>query len=331
MLEWSYTGFGVDRLIILAVVGITTTQAFLLVPNMFSHEEYQDYIDNILPYVYGCEINQLPQINDQITRNPLKYWLHCVSFNLTGYPNTLLILFAIGLLPLVYCLGYYITNDKRVGLIAIGAMFINPYYSTWANSGTYDQVWAFFLLLSTVLIFKHQGTSILSFIISVLGKTIALTYFPLWLYSIWKINHNRNTIIVLSSLVGLVSFLAIFYNIVPIMIGSEIGFFPENIPEAATSLISTFWIILPALIGLIAWNKGFKARDGTKNKNLVLVWILGVFLATILIHLFTNQQTYGYRYAPLAAFLSVYVGQVIVDTFTYIKEEKKKSLYKPQA
>ena len=312
------------------MVGLTASQAIIITPSLFSHENYQDYYDNVIPFVFSCNIDQIPEINDQVTRNPLKYWLHCISFNLTGYPNTLLIPFAVGILPLVYYLGYYLTNDKRVGVISITTITINPYYSLWVNSGTYDQVWAFFLLLSVVLLFKHQGKGIISYIISIAGKSMALTYFPMWIYSIWKIKRNPNSIIIISSLVILLTAIAFHFNLPSMMIGSPIGFFSENLTEALTANISTFWMLLPLLIGMIGWSRAFKPKKQIANKSLVLVWILGVFVMTSIIHIFTQQQTYGYRYVPLAAFVSVYLGQVIIDTYQYLKEDKlKQSVYKP--
>lgn len=53
---------------------------------------------------------------------------------------------------------------------------------------------------------------------------------------------------------------------------------------------------------------------------LCIVWILNSFATTPLIFLFTNQFQFVYRFVPLAVFMSIFIGIVIIEMGNFIKE-----------
>lgn len=296
----------------------------VIVPHMFIHDPYADYEYFVLSYVFTCNLDEFPQRgdygNESPTRNPIVWWLRCLSFQTTGYPNAFLMPFSALILPLVYYLGYYLTNDRLIGTMSMFAMIFNPYYYNWTTTGTYDQIWAFLLLLSIVLIYKSTGKSFVSYLIAILAKTNALLYFPLWLYSVKVIKNDWETITLSFCIIALLATGVIYFGYAEKAIGNSIGFFPENLEKAAVRNISLFWPIIPLLLGLLVWNNAFKAKNPPGNKKLVAVWIIAIFVMTPLIHIFTNQLTFPYRYVPLAAFISILISQVIVETGTFRKE-----------
>ena len=296
----------------------------VIVPHMFIHDTYADYEITILPYVFGCSLDEFPQRglagDESPTRNPIAWWLRCLSFQIIGYPNALLMPFSALIIPLVYYLGYYLTNDRLIGTMSMFAMVFNPYYYNWTTTGTYDQIWSFFLLLSIILLYKSTGKSFVSYLIAILAKTNALLYFPLWLYSVKKIRDDWEGMIFAFCIMALIASAVIYFGYAEKAIGSSIGFFPENLEKAAVRNISLFWPIIPLLLGLLVWNNAFKAVDAPKNKKLVAIWIITIFIMTPLIHIFSNQLTFPYRYVPLAAFMSILISQVIVETGTFRKE-----------
>jgi len=314
------------RFALLLVVGLTASQAVGIVPLMFEHDQYPDYEYTILPFVFDCNIDEIPEREDKITRNPIKWWLHCASWHLTGYPNALLMPFNVMILPLVYLLGYYLTNDRIIGMIAMGAMLYNPLYADWVNTATYDQVWSFFLLLSVVMIFKQTKVGVIPLIISALTKSMVLMYLPLWLYTSWKIKRDKVLLISFIAVAAIVALIIYDQDLVRKIVGNQIGFFPENIETAIFINLSLFWQVVPILAVFAVLNNTFRAKIKPTNKRIVIIWILGILAMNPLVHLFTLQGTFSYRYVPFAAFISVFVAMALVEMGNwYVEVQMKKA------
>jgi hypothetical protein len=314
------------KLSLLLIVGITASQAISIVPFMFEHDQYPDYEYTILPYVFDCSTDEIPNRDGSITRNPIKWWLHCASFQLTGYPNALLMPFNVLILPLVFYLGFYLTNDRIIGMIAMAAMLYNPLYKDWINTGTYDQVWAFFLLLSIVVIFKQQKAGIIPLIVATLTKSMVIMYFPLWLYTVWKVKKDKVLIISFVAAVAITGFVLYEIGFANKVVGASIGFYPENIETAIFINLSLFWQVVPLLALFAVLNNTFRAKIKPLNKRIVVIWILGILVSNPLVHLFTLQGTFSYRYVPFAAFISVFVAMTLVELGNwYIEMQMKKA------
>ncbi|NIN03677.1 MAG: hypothetical protein GTO44_09985 [Hydrotalea flava] len=323
------------KLSLLLIVGITASQAVSIMPFMFEHDQYPDYEYTILPYAFDCELDVFPErsagldkLEKTPTRNPVKWWLHCASYQLTGYPNALLMPFNVLVLPLVFYLGYYLTNDRMIGMIAMAAMLYNPLYKDWINTGTYDQVWAFFLLLSIVMIFKQTKVGVIPLVISTLTKSMVLLYLPLWLYTSWKIKRDKTLIVAFVIGCAIAGFVIYDQGLINKIVGNQVGFFPENIEEAIVRNFSLFWQVVPILAVFAVLNNTFRAKDKPKNKRLVVIWMLGILVMTPLIHIFTMQGTFSYRYVPFAAFISVFVGMTLVELGNWWVEVQMKKAEK---
>lgn len=314
------------RFALLLVVGITASQAVGVVPAMFEHDQYPDYEYTILPFVFDCKLDEIPERENKITRNPIKWWLHCASWQLTGYANALLIPFSVAIIPLVYLLGYYLTNDRIIGMIAMAAMIYNPLYTDWINTGTYDQVWAFFLLLSVVMIFKQTKLGTIPLILSALTKSMVLMYLPLWLYTSWKIQRDKVLLISFIIISAVVAFVIYDQDLIRTVVGNQIGFFPDNIEDAIWINLSLFWQVVPILAVFAVLNNTFRAKLKPTNKRIVIIWILGILAMNPLIHLFTLQGTFSYRYVPFAAFISIFVAMTLVELGNwYVEVQMKKA------
>src|SRR3990167_3971503 len=146
-----------------------------MVPNLTIVDKEPDTWYFVQPFVFNCSIYQLPDLGEgEIQRNPLKWWMNCLSFQLTDNYKLIPGLFGIAIMPLVYLLGATITGDRFIGLVALISFTANPLYTDWATQGTYDQVWAFFFILSLIFLFKkHDGVSVTSLIISISAKAMA--------------------------------------------------------------------------------------------------------------------------------------------------------------
>jgi hypothetical protein len=282
---------------------------------MFSHDQYPHYEYTILPFVFDCDLNEFGVRNDSTTRNPIKWYLHCLSFELTGYPNAFLIPFAPACIPLVYLLGYYLTKDRMVGLLSMLAMIFNPLYTNWTTTGTYDQVWSFFILLSIVLLYKSKGASVISWAVAVFAKSFSLAFFPLWAYSYFKIRKKYKFVLIVILILTSVAGIGLMLNehLLSHTVGASIGFFPENTEAALFTNIGIFWEVLPALAIFASLSLQFKSKIPIPNKRLVSIWLLYILATTPVIHLFTMQGTFGYRYVIFAAFMSIFISMTLIQ------------------
>lgn len=300
-----------------------------------------DYNIFVMPYVQNCHLFQYPQrdgvilnsdnvtaIHDgkyQPTRDPLKWWLNCLSYQATGTPKFIPIIFNVGIIPLAYLLAVALTRDKLIGLIAVTALLVNPIFTRFENSGTYDQVWSFLLLFSVYLFYKFKKNgdwSFVSLFASLAAKGIGILYLPVWFYTLYKSEKPRLAKVVLGGIViaGLVV-LAILVK-TDFALGGHIGFHPENIQLAISQNIKMLWEILPVLIIAIGINRLFNPKNKVPNKNITALWMLSAFMTTPIIYLFSDQLAFVYRFMPFLVFMSIYLGMVIVDAGNYIIERK---------
>jgi hypothetical protein len=295
--------------VLLLVVSLTAMELIEIVPFMFNHyDEYPDYYYTTLPRAFDCNLNELPD-----SRNIIKWYLHCLSFNVTGYPNAFLMPFAPLCIPLVYLLGFYLTKDRMIGLLSILAMIFNPLYSNWTTTGTYDQVWTFFILLSIVLLYKSNTGSFISLGLAMFAKSFSIAFFPLWVYSHYKIKKNYKVILIASSIFIIGIGVIIYSDLLKTTIGAPVGFFTENIEAALFTNIGIFWEVLPALAIAASLSLQFKSKIPIPNKRLVSIWLIYILGTTPVIHLFTMQGTFGYRYVIFAAFMSIFISMTLVQ------------------
>jgi hypothetical protein len=296
------------------MVGLTANQFMVMVPFMFEHDyKHPDYEYTILPFVFECDLNEFGLRNDALTRNAIKWWLHCLSFELTGYPNALLMPFLPACIPLVYYLGLYLTKDKVIGLLSSIAFIFNPLYSQWTTNGTYDHVWVFFILLSIVLIYKSKTASFLSWGVALFSKSFSLAFFPLWAYSYFTIKKNYKFVLLTCLIVCAGIGFIIYEDLLQTSFGSRVGFFPENAEAALFTNIGIFWQVLPALAIFASLSLQFKSKEPIQNKRLVVLWLIYILATTPVIHLFTMQGTFGYRYVIFAAFMSIFISMTLVQ------------------
>lgn len=328
------------KIIPLFIIVATLAQGTLLF-NAWEKETFPDYNIFIVPFVNHCSLDKYPQrdgyqlqpdnvtaIHNGIykdTRDPLKWYVNCLSYKTTGSASFIPILFSIGLIPLVYLISMQLTNDRLIGLIATIAFTLNPLYSDWSASATYDQTWSFFLILSVYLMFRFNGTqfAIPALIASLAAKGLGVLYLPVWVYSLWKTKASQQ-----NKLFGLGIFF-LFFGAVGIylsskvnLIGGDLGFYPSHLQDGLLQNMSILYGVIPTLIIFAIIYKVIKPKERTKNRGLVFSWIVSAFMTTPLIYLFTNQFQFVYRFVPLAVFMSIFIAMTIIETGNYIVQLK---------
>lgn len=296
-------------------------QAWQIVPFVDIPDKEPDYYYWVLPNVAYCDPLKVPIVDGSVSRNPLKWWANCASFQWFGTPKLIPLIFNIGVMPLVYILGSWMTNNRLIGLIALLAFIYNPLYSDWKTNGTYDQAWSFFLLFSVVLMYRTKVSGV-AYLGAILGKSMAFLYFPAWIYTHYKIRKNRHELEVVLAMVGTGMAMAVLLGNINVF-GSAVGFHPGRWEDAVFRNISVLWQVIPFLALFVVLKVNFTPKTGAvPNMDIIWVWIGMALIQNPLVYFFSMQDTYSYRYVPLAAFFSIFVGMVLVNMGNWIVEQK---------
>jgi len=297
-----------------------------------------DYQYFIMPYVKQCNLFEYPQRQNYVadsegvptyiqghfpTRDPLKWWVNCLSYKLTDSAKTIPIIFNVAILPLTYLIAVTLTRDRLIGMIAVSALILNPIYTRFEGSGTYDQIWSFFLLLSAYLLFRIKdriNMSIPSFLLSLAAKALGIMYLPAWLYTLHKTERSKQVkwILVLC-LVGVIMAVGMTGHLTS---GQSISFHPERVELAISQNIKLLWEVLPVLIVAVGVNRLLSPKQKVNGKGVTCVWMLNALATTSMIYLFTDQLQFVYRFMPFLVFMSVYLGMVIVESGNKLLERK---------
>ena len=309
------------RIIITLAAFTVGVNAWMMVPDVIKYDLEPDTYWFVIPYVTTCDLSEFPELKQgEAQRSPLKWWINCLSHTATGNYKLIPALFGIAVMPLVYLLGGVITNDRTIGLISLLSFNLNPLYRDWATQGTYDQVWAFFFVLSLIFLFKkHNSFSIGMMAFSISAKFMAGLLLPVFLYTMYNQTRNKKHLlftigmIVTAAVIGL-----LVLGINPV--GSSVGFFPERWDEAVFRNISLFWQVIPVLALVVVINRNFIPHKKMPNQKTVVYWMLAFFMINPFVYFFTLQDTYSYRYVPLAAFISVFIGMTIVNMGNWFVE-----------
>lgn len=331
------------KIIPILVLLVTIAQGVQAIPQAWTPDTYPDYTMFVVPYLQHCSLNHFPQrdgyvvLSDNVTaihdgkykdtRDPLKWYINCLSYKTTGSASFIPILFSIGLIPLVYLVSIQLTNDRLIGLISTTAFILNSLYSVWVTSSTYDQTWSFFLVLSVYLMFRLKGTqyAIPGLLTSFAAKGLGVLYLPAWIYSLWKTETSqRNKLLGLGIMFLLFGLGSLYLSSKTNPVGADIGFYPNHLQDGLLRNMSMLYDVIPTLILFGIISRVIKPKERTKNRGLVISWIVSAFMTTPLIYLFTNQFQFVYRFVPLAVFMSIFIGMTIIETGNYILERRLK-------
>jgi hypothetical protein len=306
----------------------------LAIHQAWTPDPQPDYYLEILPSSQKCDIFKYPitETNKLLSngtvidtgqthtaRDPLKWWMNCVSYKLFDTPKLLPILFNLALMPLVYLLASALTKDRIVSLITLVTFIELPIYHDYIGSGTYDQIWSFFLILAVYISyrFKRPGLTILSFLVSLTSKTLGLLYMPSILYTLYD---KRGT----STPKKILLVLIISITMIPVVIyftggnldhflGGSIGFHQENINHAIFDNFGMLAYEVPIILFTTFASFRYGPKIPSPLRKLCLVWIGNAWLTTTIIYLFSTQYQFVYRFVPLAVFLALFIGITIND------------------
>ena len=282
--------------------------------------EPPDFEMFVIWHVYNCDPFEMPYFHDIpiSARNQLKWYASCVSWHVFDNPKVIPLAFNILVMPLSYLVALSLTRDRLIGIITIVALINNPLYTDWEGIATYDQMWTCFLLLAVLLVHKRAYGPI-SYGAAILTKGLAIMYAPAILYTAWK---RRDALQVL--IFGIISVAVVMFALQSSnMVGNSVGFFPERWEDAMYGNISVLWQVIPILALFVALKANFTPKSGrVHGMGIVWAWLAMALLQVPLVAFFTLQDFYSYRYAPVAVFMSVFIGMVLVNMGNWIVEAK---------
>lgn len=289
-------------------------QAWGIVSQVNIPDKEADY-EGILVYVYSCGDHPIFERDGGYTRNVIKWAAQCESWQVFHNVKVIPLIFNIGIMPLVYLVAVSLTKDKLIGLISLIAFIYNPLYTDWKASGTYDNIWSFFLLLSVWL--SSWKLNVIPYGLSIATKSLSVMYLPAWLATCFHFRKSKKELIIL---VGIIVTGVILANTALNFIGAPIGFYPNRWEDAVYRNISVLWQVIPFLALIIVLNRSFIPKMKIVGEKLAFIWIGCALLQNPLIYLFTLQDTYSYRYVPLAAFMSILLGITFVNIGNWYAE-----------
>ena len=288
---------------------ILASYSIPLVQELDDIEPYPDYY-NYIPLYITCDPTQIIDLEEPIEKSSLRDWGNCFSHKVLGNDRILPFLVSISLVYLVYLLGHYITNDRIIGLISSLAFSINPLFTTYDTSPTYNQTWAFFIILSVVLLYKKSIIAPLVYPLAIFSKILAFSYLPVFVYTILSepTKHKKLTFVITTLLVA-VGVIAVIVQ----GFGSELSFNPERLVDGSLQVLIHLMLLLPILAVFALFMIMFKSKTKITGTKIVYAWMVWILLTTPLLYVFTQDFQFSYRYVPFAAFMSVFIGISMVN------------------
>jgi hypothetical protein len=252
-------------------------------------------------------------IDEPFSIKTLVYLLGNVSFSVFGTYSTIPFFASIVFLVLTYLITLEIAKKRVAGLVATILVIQSSNFLTYDTTITYPNFWGVFYLLSLYLIFKKWHISIVSFVLSVLTKILAIGLFPLSLaFTILSEVPIKKKALIIASYCTVPVVAAFLYPIDEV-IAIFNNFSIHDFFSGLTVLSAQFrydglivLFLLPVVFGLF-----IKARNGFVNANSVMVLIFGMFLLAVLIPAFTTYTNSPYRFVPLSAFFAIGVGTIL--------------------
>ena len=295
---------------------IMASYAIPLVQELDDIEPYPDYY-NYIPIYITCNPLQVIDTQEPIEKSSLRDWVNCFSHKILGNDRILPFAVSTSLVYLVYLLGHYITNDRIIGLISSLAFSINPLLTTYDTSPTYNQTWAFFIVLSAVLLYKKSIIAPLVYVLAIFSKILAFSYLPVFVYNVVSgpIKHKKLTF-------G-ITMLLVTFGVVVVLVqdfGPEISFNPERFADGSLQVLLHLMLLLPILGVFALFMVMFKSKTKITGTRIVYAWMGWILLTTPLLYVFSQDFQFSYRYVPFAAFMSVFVGISIVNFGNKVKE-----------
>jgi len=295
-------------IVVAVLLGIYTS---FTVGELSTEEPWEDY-HLAKEYIENWTINEV----SKGVGSSVKYFLLSTSFNVFGNTKVIPFIASISLLVLTYFITAEISKKRFSGIVAMIIVLQSSIFLTYDTSVAYENFWILLYLLSLYMVYKKWPLSPVSYILSILSKTLTAAFFPMTLFFIYRSNISRQKKIGVT----------ISYGIIIVLMG--IGFFVfegDKLFGGVRDFNShDFWVgfnavslglrfdglvlvlLLPLTVGLF-----IASRKGIAHGDSIMVLIMGMLLVPALLTSFTYMTNQPYRFISLIVFFAIGIGTIL--------------------
>jgi len=253
------------------------------------------------------------------------------------FQNTKIVPFigTIALLLVTYFFTAQLTKKKFPGIIALVLTLSSFTFLRYDTLASYSNFWTFFFILSLYLMnTKRWIFSPVSFIFSILSKTLTAAFLPYAFFFIYNLEIKQKKKIRLAAPYTLITIMligALFYGV---NAGGGVtleGIQSFNFTEFLIGISAWTYQLrfdylllmfyLPLTVGLILVSK-----SGIRNADSVLILMAGTLFTAPLLSGFTVFNIFPYRYLPFVIFFAIGVGTLLSRRIT-VRSAKLHKLY----
>jgi hypothetical protein len=296
------------KLAFLVLVILIGTYTMFTANEVWQEDSWEDFDRTVRPSLEQWSID------DPFSVKTLVYFLGNSSLVVFGTYRAIPFLSSLGLLVLTYLVTLELSKKRFSSIIAVVLVIQSNNFLAYDTTITYPNFWIMFYLLSLYLIFKKWYVSIVSYVLSIFTKILAVGFIPFSVVftALSEIPTKKKILVIMSycttSIIGV-----IVLHILNIRVFGSLTFNPNDFFSSMTILPTQFrqdivlvLFLLPVVFGLF-----IKAKNGISNANSVLILIFGTFLLAMFIPTFTTYTNSPYRFIPLSIFFAVGVGMLL--------------------
>ena len=245
----------------------------------------------------------------------VRYFFLKSSIILFGNDRVIPLLTSAALLIVIYFFTKTIAQKRFAGIVAVVILMQSNVFLVYDTTVSYTNFWILFYLMSLYLVSRFWPLSPVSYLLSILSKSLTAAFLPMSIYFILRSNIPKKQKMITAGITsGIILAGGLAYlGGVSTTQGTEEEFNAKEFWMGFTSfsyqlrfdgLIMLFMI--PLVVGLFVVSK-----RGVKHGESILVLISGILLIAPILTGITNQTNQPYRFLPLVVFFAVGVGVLL--------------------
>jgi len=284
----------------------------MTVPELSTEEKWVDYTAKMKPTLEKWNISNL-------TQGPREFTYFLVYVSNTIFYNYKIIPFisSISLLVLTFLITMEITKKRFAGIVSTVIVLQSGTFLIFDTSVVYSSFWVSFYLLSLYTMIKVWAISPISFILSMLSKSITALFVPMSLFFIYRNNISRKKKILLASSYCAIIIIGLIVSTSSSLIPEPLSFRPHDFWKAFNAIsFQMRWdglvlmFLLPLTFGLF-----IASRKKILHSDSIMVLITGMILVQPITAAFTPPSSEPYRFLPLVVFFAIGVGTLLSSRF----------------
>lgn len=310
-------------LIIVVLLGLYTISA---VHEILEKDPWEDY-QGVMSMIKSPLASQISSLSEILS---LKYLLSSVSYHVFGSDRAVSLISSLALLTLTYFITTKIAKKRFAGLVAMTVLLQSNDFRTYGTVATESSYWITLYLLSLYTIYVRWPISPVSYVLSLLTKTITVAFFPMTLFFIYRADIPRKKKLQITISYGV---------ILPIMIigffyfggGSVIGglrqFSLHDFVAGFSAMVIglrfdelVILFLFPLVVGLY-----LVSRRGNFMAESIMIFISGMLLLSPLLIAFTYQTNQPYRLLPIVLFFAIGVGVLLKNSSQVVPLQSKEN------